>query len=164
VQFEQRLRLNHGHLVGIGAEGMYMQLVFASFKIDIAERLNAADLQIRKIHENPAVLCEAFQVGVALPIKIWAHLFDLEIGHIAHAAAKRTFMRTRSPELEPLDKSPLREHLARSADHFAQANIVGKNANYVRTTGHPNQCLILIRLQLTLGVNLKQFRMQRSLE
>lgn len=164
MQFEKRLRFNHRKLVGISRERMYMQLGFAGLEIDIAERLKAADLHIREVHENPAITRETLQVRMALAIQIGAHPLNLEIGHIAHSLAQRAFMRTRAAELEPFDQASLRQHLAGRADHFAQADILPENADDVRAAGDPDKRLVFFGLDFAFGVNLEQLRMQRTLK
>jgi len=66
---------------------MDVQLASPGLKIDVAERLEIADLQIREFYKHTPVACEPLKVNVALSIEVRAHLLDLEIGHVADALA-----------------------------------------------------------------------------
>jgi len=55
-------------------------------------------------------------------------------------------MRARSAEPEPFDKSPLREHLARSAYDFCQAYVLGVDSNKVCAACDPDVGLVLVGL------------------
>jgi hypothetical protein len=100
---------------------------------------------------------------VALAIKIRAHLLDLKIGHIAHAATERAFMAALAAELESFDQASLRQHLLGRIDQLGQTHILRKHAGDVRTVGDPDDGLILLRLDVASCVNREQLRMQRSL-
>jgi hypothetical protein len=102
---------------------------------------------------------------MALLVKGGAQFLDLKIGHVADALAQRAFMRTWTVELEPLYQTSLRQQLSRRADHFTQAHpLVIENRNNMGAPGYPYIRLVLGRPDLPAGVNLKQLRMNRSLE
>jgi hypothetical protein len=144
---------------------MNLQFILPRLEIDIAERLQAAYFQGGIFYEYAAVPREPLQVRVALFIKIGAHLLDLKIGHIAYAPAQCAFVRTRAAELKTLDKTPLRQRLVGTADHFAQTySVEVKNRDNMSASGNPYLGLVLDGSQLPAGVNLEQFRMNGSLK
>lgn len=164
VKVEQGLCFNHRNLVRVCGECMDMQLGFACLEIDIAEGLQAIDFKLGKPDENAAVPAEAFEVGETLPIEVCAKPFNLEVGHIADPPAKRAFMRARPLELEALNQATFRHRLPWGANHLGHGNIAGKNAYDVGTAGDPNQGLVFLCFELSAGVNIEEFRVQRSLK
>jgi hypothetical protein len=163
VEIKQRLRFDYCYLIRVRVERMNMELAFAGFKIYVTERLKSADGLIRKFHEHAAIACEPFKVGMALPVEIRTHLFDLEISHVAHAPAEGALVAPLASELESFDKASLRQGLVGRVDQFCQAHILREDACDVRTVGDPDNGLILFRLDLTARVNGEKLRMQRSL-
>ena len=143
---------------------MDVQLGSSGLEIDIAERLKPADFLLGEFNKDAPVLCESLQVGMALAIEIAAHLLDLEIGHIAHALAKRALMTSRTSELESLDQTAMREHLPRCAHNFRKTGVPGKNAYNMRAACDPDNSFVFFCLQLPLRIYLKKLRVQRSLE
>ncbi len=142
---------------------MNVELTFAGFKVYIAERLKSADGLVGEFHKHAAIARESFKVGMTLPIEIRTHLFDLEIGHVAHASAERALVAPLAAELKSLDKASLRQGLVRRVDQFRQAHILRKDAGDMRTVRDPDNGLILFRLDLTARVNGEKLRMQRPL-
>ena len=124
MEIKQRLCLYDCDLVRVGVERVDVQFAFTSFKIDVAERLQAADGLIGKSHKYASVAGKAFEVGMALPVKIRAHLFDLEIGHVAHASAERAFVAALAAELKSFDKTSLRKRLIGRIYQLGQAHIL----------------------------------------
>jgi len=143
---------------------MDVQLVASGLKVNIAEWLHAIDLQVWEFDEDAAIACEALEIGVALPIQVGAHLFNLEIGHVADAPAQGALVGAGTTELETLDQSSLRQQLTRGADNLAEADITGKNGHNVGTAGDPNNRFVFLSLKPTAGVNLEEFRVHRSLK
>ena len=141
-----------------------MQFGPSGFEVNEAERLQPADLQLRKFYEHAAIASEALKVVVALQIQIRAHLLDLEIGHIAYAAAQGAFVAARPAELETLNQTPMRKHLPGRADNLAQAGIVGENTDDMGASGNPDNRLVFLGFETPVGINLEKLRMQRSLE
>ena len=105
LEVEEGLGFYHCDLVGVGGEGVYVQLGSPCFEVDVAEWLEVADLDVGEGDEDSAVAGETFEVLVALLIEVGAHLFDLEVGHIADAPAERTLVGSWAAELESLDKA-----------------------------------------------------------
>ena len=116
MQVEQRLRLDNRYLIGERVECMDMQFIPACFKIDVAERLQPADRQIRERDKDTTIFRESFQIIMALPIEIGTHLLNLKIGHIAEAATERTPMAALATELESLDQTAFGKELTRCTD------------------------------------------------
>ena len=67
-------------------ERVDVQFIFSGFEIDISERLQPGNRQLREAHEHTPVARKAFEVRVAPVIEIRAHFLDLEIGHVVKAA------------------------------------------------------------------------------
>jgi len=109
-------------------------------------------------------LCKSLKVGMALPIQIGAHLFDLKIRHIAHPSAQSALVRAWAAELKSLNQTTLGQHLTRYAYDLTEADITGKYADNMSAACHPDKGLIFIRFQLPLIINLKKLRVQRSLK
>jgi hypothetical protein len=164
LEIEERLCLDHRDLVGIGGEGVDVQFAAPRLEVHIAERLQPVHFEFRELHEDAAIAGEPLQIGVALPIEIGAHLFDLEIGHVADPATERTLVGARAAELEPLDQAAMREQLPRRADNLAQTHVAREDAHDMGAPGDPDQGLILLRLELPTGVKLEQLGVQRSLK
>ncbi len=100
MHIEQRLGLDNCNLVGICVERVNMQFVPSCLEVDVAEWLKTADGEFRELHKYAAITSKSFKVGMTLTIEIWAHLFDLEIGHIAKAFGQRAFMISLAGESE----------------------------------------------------------------
>ena len=83
-------------------DGRVMQLRAPSFEIHITERLQAANLQFRKLDKNTSIAGKAFQVGTTLFIQIRTHFFDLEVSHVANATAQRALVGARSLKVKSL--------------------------------------------------------------
>lgn len=142
MEVEQRLRLNHRYLVGISSEGVDVQFGLSGLKVDIAERLEASDFQSREFDEHAATLGEALKVNMTLPIQIWTHLLNLEIGHVAYPSAQSAFMRTRAVKLKTLNQPSARKHLSRRAYDLAQEYVPGIHADNVCAARHPDVRLV----------------------
>jgi len=123
-----------------------VQFSLSGLEINIAERLELADFQLREFYKQASISREALKVGMALPIQIRAHLFDLEIGHIAYLPAHSTFMGSWAAELETLNQTPRGKHLARCTYDLTEAYIAGKNADNMSAAGNPDNCLVLFGL------------------
>lgn len=117
---------------------MDVQFGPSGLEVDIAERLKAADFQLREFYKDAAISCEAFEVEVALPIEVGTHFLDLKIGHIANAPAEAAFVRARAAKSEPFNQSSLREHLSGGAYDLAEAETLGVDADNVRAAGDPD--------------------------
>ena len=143
---------------------MDVQLGASGLEIDVAERVEAADFHLREIDEQAPISREPLKVGMALAIQSGIHLLDLEIGHVADAFAQGALVASRAAKLEALNQPAMRKHLARRAYHLGQADIAGKDADDVSAARHPDDGLVLLRLQLPLRVYLKKLRVQRSLK
>lgn len=87
LEIEQRLRLNHCHLLGVSGERVNVQLSLSGFEVNVAERLEVVDLQFREFHKHAPVSREALEVDMTLPIQIGTHFLDLKVGHITYPAA-----------------------------------------------------------------------------
>ena len=140
-----------------------MQLAPAGFEVDVAEGLQSGDFHFRETDEYAAVAGESLQIYMALTVEIRAHPLNLEIGHITHSAAERTLVRTWPAEVKSLDKTSLRKHLAGSADDLTQTNVRGEYTDDVRAAGYPDERLVFVGFELTPGVDVEQFWMQRPL-
>ena len=164
MQIEQRLGLNHRHLVGISSERVDVQFIPSCLKVNVAERLQTLSFLLRVFDKYAATSRETLKVDVALTIQIRAHPLDLKIGHIIQPAAQSTFVRLRSTELKTLNQTSLRQRLTRSAYNLTQDYIAGKDAHNMSTAGNPDKRLIFLGPQLPPGIDLKKLRMQRPLE
>jgi hypothetical protein len=143
---------------------MDVEFGLSGLEIEVAEGLEAADLEFREFHEDAAITREAFEVEMALLIEVGTHLLDLEIGHIADTLAQGAFVRAWAAELETLDKAPLRQELAGGADDLGEAYVARIHGDDMGTACDPDYGFVLVGLELTLCVNLEQLRMDRSLE
>jgi hypothetical protein len=164
LKIEQRLCLNHCDLVGESGKGMDVQFAASGLEINVAERLQIIDFQVREFNEHAAISRKPLKVDMALAIQIGTHLLDLKIGHVAYSPAQSAFMGPRAAELETFDQTSMWKQLAGRAYDLAQARILGKHANNVGAAGNPDKSLVLVGLQLPLGINLEKLRMQRSLK
>ncbi len=108
-EVKQGLCLNHCHLVGICGEGMNMQLGASGLKINVAKRLQFTNFQLGEFDKHATVPSESLKINVALAIQIRAHLFDLEVGHIADAAAQGALVTSRAAKLKTLYQATLRK-------------------------------------------------------
>jgi hypothetical protein len=82
-----------------------MQFSPSGFEIDVAERLEIADFQLREFDEHAAVSGEALEVRMALLVQVGTHLFDLEIGHVTYAPAQSAFVSSWAAELKAFEQS-----------------------------------------------------------
>lgn len=138
---------------------MDVQLTFSCLEVDIAERLQSTHFQLREFGKYTAIACETFEVCMALPIQIRAHLFDLKICHIAYASAQCAFMSARAAELKALNQAARRKHLPGCADDFTKAHIADENADNMSTAGNPDGRLVFLGFQFPICVYLKKLRM-----
>lgn len=150
LEVEKGLGFYHRHLVGIGGEGVYLQLASPSLEIYIAERLEAIDLKIGVLDKYAAIEGEAFKVKMTLAIQIRAHLLDLKISHIAYTPAEGAFVASRAAEIKSLNKAALRQHLRRRACYFGQAGIAAENAYDVSAARYPDVGLVLVGAKTSL--------------
>lgn len=156
MEVYQGLGLDDGDLVRVGVERVEVELISSGLEVDVAERLQTADGQIRKTDEDAAIACETLKIDVALAVEVGAHLFDLEIGHVAHSAAERAFVVSLTVKAETFDEAPLRQTLAGHADEFREAKVFGENAYDVRTAGDPDDGFVLLRLKVSLGEDVEK--------
>jgi len=126
VHIEKRLGFDNRNLVRICVERVNVQLVAASFKINIAERLKTADSHFRKLHKHTAIACELFKVAVTLTIKIRTHFLDLKISHIAQALGERTFVISLAGKTKTFNQPPTRQQLSRRADKFGKTKLISE--------------------------------------
>lgn len=138
LKIEERLRFNHRNLVGVSGESVNVKLAASCLKVDITEGLEAADFETGKLDKYAATPCEAFKVGVALPIEVRTHLLDLKISHITYSTTEGAFVRARTVELEALNKPSFGQHLGRNAYDLAETDAVGKYADNVGAAGYPD--------------------------
>ncbi len=164
LKIEQRLSLDHCHLIGIGGECMDVQLGSSGLEVNVAEWLKLVDLQFRDLHKHAPVAGETFEIGIALSIQIGTHLLDLEVGHVAYSTAQSALVSSWAAELKTFDQAPGGQHLAGCADNFSKTCVACENADNMRATGEPDNRLVLLGTQFPVGVNLKKLRVQRSLE
>ena len=164
LEVEQRLRFYNRYLVGIRGESVNVKLGFSRLEIDVAEWLQAVYLKLGEPDEYAPVPAESLKVGEALPIQICAETLNLEVGHIADVFAERAFVRAGAVKLETLNQSSLRQHLGWRADDLGQAYVARENAHNVRAARNPDKRLVLIAFKPSAGVDVKQLRMQWSLE
>jgi len=101
---------------------------------------------------------------MALAVKMRAHLLNLKIGHIAKAPAKTAFVRTPALKCESFNQTLLRQRLLRRSYKLRNSQpFFAENADNMRTAGDPDKGLILLRLQMSSGEDIEEFRMQRPL-
>ena len=108
MQVKEGLGLDHGDLVGERMKGVDVDFVAAGFKIDIAERFQAAGRVFREGDKHTPVACKTVQVQMALAVKIGTHFFDLEISHIAQSPAQGAFVGSLAAELETFNQAATR--------------------------------------------------------
>ncbi len=84
-----------------------MDVQFGSprFEIHIAEWLKPSDLEVGEVNEDAPISGEVLEVHVALLIEVGAHLFDLEVGHVADTPAECALVCSWAAELESLDQA-----------------------------------------------------------
>ena len=143
---------------------MDVQFASSCLEVNIAERLQPADLQFRKLYKQAAIPRKSLEVSVALQIQIRIHLLDLKICHITYPAAQGAFMTARASELETLDQPSMRKHLAGRAYNFTKAGIIGKNTDNMGASRNPDNRLVSLGPQVPAGINLEKLRVQWSLE
>jgi len=137
------LGLNHCYLVRISGEGVDVQLGLSGLEVNIAERLELTDFQLREFHEQASISRESLKVGMASPIQIRTHPLDLKIGHIIYTSAQSAFMGPWAAELETLNQTSRWQHLAGHANNLSKADIIGKDADNMSASGNPNNRLVL---------------------
>jgi hypothetical protein len=164
LKIEQGLCFNHCHLVGVGGEGVYVQLGPPGLEVNVAERLELADFQFREFDKHAAVAGETFEVGVALAVEVGTHFLDLKIGHVTNSPAQGAFVGPRAAELKTFEQSPRRQQLAGSAYDLGQADVAGKDTDDVRASRYPDNRFVLFSIQMAVGVYLEKLRMQGSLK
>ncbi len=143
---------------------MDVQFGSSCLEVNIAERLQPADFQFRKFYKQAAIPRKSLEVGVALQIQIRTHLIDLKICHITYPAAQGAFVTARASELETLNQTSMRKHLAGRAYNFTEACIIGKNTDNMSAARNPDNRLVFFGPQVPAGINLEKLRMQRSLK
>ncbi len=143
---------------------MDVQFSLSCLKVNIAERLEAPDLQAGEFDKDAPISSKPFKVKMALTIQIRAHLLYLKIGHIADAPAQSTFMRPRAAESKTLNQTSLWKHLPRCAYNLAQAHIPRINAYDVCAACNPDISFVFAGSYSPLGINLEKLRMQRPLK
>jgi len=153
MQVEQRLRFDDRYLIRERMERMDMQFIPTCFKIDVAERLQPADGQVRKRDKEAAIFRESFQIIMALTVQIGAHLFDLKISHITQAATERTFVSALAAKLKSLDQAAFGKKLARRTDQLRQANIALGQTDHMGTARGPNRRIIAFGLNMPPSIN-----------
>lgn len=143
---------------------MDVQLGSSGLEVYVAERLKLIDLQLGELYEDAPVAGEAFKIRVALSIQTWTHFLDLEVGHITYSPAQGALVRSWSAELKTFDQAPRGQHLPGCADNFGKTCIACEDADNVCAACEPDDRLILLSTQFSVGVNLKKLRVQRSLK
>ena len=84
---------------------MEMQFALSGLEVNIAKRLQLANLQFGEVYEHTSISRETLQVAVALAVQIRTHLLDLKISHIIYPSAQCAFVGTRTPELKTLNQT-----------------------------------------------------------
>jgi len=163
VHIEQGLSFYDCHLVGICVERVNVQFIPSCLKIDIAERLKAADSKLGEFYEYAAIAGKFFKVIMALTIEIRTHLLDLEISHIAKTLGECAFVISLSGKSESFNQASAGQRLSRGADEFRKTKVVGENAYYVRTARGPNKRFIFVGLYSAFFIDTEEFRMKRPL-
>ena len=100
---------------------MYVQLGPPGLEVNVAERLELADFQLREFDKDAAIAGETFEVGVALLVEIGTHLLDLKIGHVTNSPAQGAFVSPRAAELKAFEQAPRGQQLVGDAYDFGKA-------------------------------------------
>ena len=123
---------------------MDVQFAASGLEINVAERLQIIDFQIREFNKHAAISSEPLKVDMALAIQIGTHLLDLKIGHVAKASAYSALVVSSSFEAEAFNEAFFWQQLAGRAYHLAETRIIGKHANNVGAAGNPDKGLVLV--------------------
>jgi len=164
LKIEQGLCFNHRYLVGIGGEGVDMQFASSCLEVNVAERLESGDFEVWEFDKHASISCEPLEVDMALSIHICAHFLDLKIGHITYASAQSAFMGAWASELESFNQALMRQQLVWCAYNLTEADAAGKDAGHMGAAGNPDSSFVFLGFWFSLGVDLKELRMQRSLK
>jgi len=140
------LGLNHCYLVRISSKRVNVQLRLSGLEINIAERLEVTDFQLREFYKHASISRETLKVGMALPIQTGTHLLYLKIGHITYTSAQSAFMSPWAPELKTFYQTSRWEHLARYAYNLGKADITGKDADNMGASCNPDNGLVLFSI------------------
>ncbi|GAI66958.1 unnamed protein product, partial [marine sediment metagenome] len=108
---------------------MDVQFSLSGLKVNIAERLELSDFQLREFYEHAPISRETLKVVMALSIQIRTHLLDLKIGHIIYTSAQSAFMGPWASELKTLNQTSRGQHLAGCAYDLSKADIADKDAD-----------------------------------
>ena len=125
---------------------MDVEFAASGLEINVAERLQIIDFQIREFNKHAAISSEPLKVDMALAIQIGTHLLDLKIGHIAYPPAQGAFVGPWAAELETLNQTSMWKQLAGRAYHLTETRIIGKHADNVGAAGNPDKGLVLVSL------------------
>jgi len=162
VEIEDGLSFEDGLMVGESVEGVQLQAVTAGFIVKIAEgdQFVACGLGIGDIHA--AFFGHAGEVGVGLAKEVGAHGFDLEVHHVVVLVGPGAFVTFFAAESEALHKSAFGEHLVWRANEFGHAMRSGENTGHMAAARNPDDDLISTLKELSRGIDVKQFGMDRS--
>lgn len=135
--------LNHCYLVRISSKCVNVQFSLSGLEVNIAERLEITDFQLRELYKNASISREALKVGMALLIQTGTHPLNLKIGHITYTSAQSAFMSPWAPELKTFNQTSGWEHLAWYAYNLGKADVTGKDADNMSASCNPDNRLVL---------------------
>ena len=154
----------NGLVFGEGVVGVKVQLMAAGFKVEVAEGDEIVLGPLGEFDEDSAFASHFFEFFVGVFEEVAAHRLHVGVEDVVESFRPAVGVLVGSAEVEGFDQAVAGQELVGRADQFGDVVGPDEDGNHMRATGVPDNDFIIGLKKMERFVNIKQFRVNRSIK